>query len=96
MEWGSSKDCVLAAGFAQLPKGTTLYEIQKVIGCVLVIDKHCWFPETWAGKAIHAYGGGPGFKYIITKFIPRLLDEGITQEQIDTIFVKNPARWLAF
>ncbi|UFJ41775.1 phosphotriesterase-related protein [Brevibacillus humidisoli] len=45
---------------------------------------------------LHAYGGGPGFKYIKTKFIPRLLDEGITQEQIDTIFVKNPARWLAF
>ncbi|WP_019122400.1 phosphotriesterase family protein [Brevibacillus massiliensis] len=45
---------------------------------------------------LHAYGGGPGFKYIITKFIPRLLDEGITQEQIDTIFIKNPARWLAF
>ncbi len=44
---------------------------------------------------LHAYGGGPGFEYIIKKFIPRLLDEGITQEQIDTIFIKNPARWLA-
>lgn len=39
MDWGSRKNCVLVAGFAQLPKGTTLYEIQKVIGCVLVIDK---------------------------------------------------------
>lgn len=44
---------------------------------------------------LHAYGGGPGFRYIIQKFIPRLLDQGITEEQIDTIFIKNPARWLA-
>ncbi|MCM3240333.1 phosphotriesterase-related protein [Heyndrickxia oleronia] len=44
---------------------------------------------------LHAYGGGPGFEYIIKKFIPRLLDEGISQEDIHTIFVKNPARWLA-
>lgn len=44
---------------------------------------------------LHAYGGGPGFEYIIKKFIPRLLDEGISQEQIDTFFVDNPARWLA-
>lgn len=44
---------------------------------------------------LHAYGGGPGFEYIIKKFIPRLLDEGISQEDIDTIFVANPARWLA-
>ncbi|MFC5588697.1 DUF3870 domain-containing protein [Sporosarcina soli] len=29
---------VLLAGFAQLPKGTPLFETQKVIGCILVID----------------------------------------------------------
>ncbi len=44
---------------------------------------------------LHAYGGGPGFEFIIKKFIPRLLDEGVSQEHIDTIFIKNPARWLA-
>jgi 5-phospho-D-xylono-1,4-lactonase len=44
---------------------------------------------------LHAYGGGPGFRYILTKFIPRLRDEGIGQEEIDTIFVENPASWLA-
>jgi phosphotriesterase-related protein len=43
---------------------------------------------------LHAYGGGPGFRYILTKFIPRLRDEGISQESIDEIFVANPARWL--
>ncbi|MFB6469243.1 phosphotriesterase [Cytobacillus sp. Hz8] len=44
---------------------------------------------------LHAYGGGPGFEYIIKKYIPRLLDEGISQQDIDTIFIKNPSRWLA-
>ena len=44
---------------------------------------------------LHAYGGGPGFRYILTKFIPRLQDEGIDQKVIDTIFLENPARWLA-
>jgi phosphotriesterase-related protein len=44
---------------------------------------------------LHAYGGGPGFEYIIQKFVPRLLDQGISQEAIDMIFINNPARWLA-
>lgn len=29
---------VLVAGFAQLPKGTPVYEVQKSIGCILVVD----------------------------------------------------------
>lgn len=29
---------ILVAGFAQLPKGTPLFEIQKLIGCILVIN----------------------------------------------------------
>lgn len=45
---------------------------------------------------LQAYGGGPGLKYIPTKFVARLLDEGITQDQVDEIFRRNPARWLAF
>lgn len=44
---------------------------------------------------LHGYGGGPGFEYILKKFIPRLLDEGVNQKDIDTIFKENPARWLA-
>jgi len=45
---------------------------------------------------LRAYGGGPGFTYIPKKFIPRLLREGFTQEEVDIIFVKNPSRILAF
>lgn len=44
---------------------------------------------------LHAYGGGPGFEYILKKFIPRLKDEGISDKDIHTIFVENPANWLA-
>ncbi|UAC47467.1 DUF3870 domain-containing protein [Bacillus aquiflavi] len=29
---------ILVAGFAQLPKGTPVFELQKTIGCVLVVD----------------------------------------------------------
>ncbi|MDD3361151.1 MAG: phosphotriesterase-related protein [Hespellia sp.] len=44
---------------------------------------------------LEGYGGGPGFRYIKTKFIPRLLDEGVSQKDIDKIFIENPKRWLA-
>lgn len=44
---------------------------------------------------LHGYGGGPGFRFIIKKFIPRLLEEGISQASIDRIFIENPASWLA-
>lgn len=43
---------------------------------------------------LEAYGGGPGFRFIKTKFIPRMKEEGISENEIETIFVKNPARWL--
>lgn len=43
---------------------------------------------------LHAYGGGPGFEYLLKKFIPRLKKEGVSEEDIHTIFVENPAQWL--
>ena len=43
---------------------------------------------------LHSYGGGPGFNFIVNKFIPRLLEEGLTQNDIETIFVTNPKEWL--
>lgn len=44
---------------------------------------------------LEGYGGGPGFLYIKTKFVPRLLDEGVSEETIHKIFIDNPKRWLA-
>lgn len=34
----AGRNTVLAAGFAQMPKGTTLYEAYKLVCCVLIID----------------------------------------------------------
>lgn len=34
----TTRDTVLTAGFAQIPKGTPLYEISTMVGCVLIID----------------------------------------------------------
>lgn len=44
---------------------------------------------------LEAYGGGPGFRFIATKFIARLLDEGVSEADIHKIFYDNPQRWLA-
>lgn len=44
---------------------------------------------------LHSYGGGPGFRYIKEKFIPRMLDQGVTESEIHQIFYDNPANWLA-
>lgn len=38
------------------------------------------------------YGGGLGHNYIIEKFIPKLLEAGITQSEIDDILIHNPRR----
>jgi len=40
--------------------------------------------------------GGHGFDYLLTKFVPMLLDAGLTQPEIRTILVENPRRALAF
>lgn len=42
-----------------------------------------------------AYGGGPGFGFLLKKFVPRLLAEGFTQELVDKFFKINPARFLS-
>ena len=41
-----------------------------------------------------AYGGGPGFDYLLAKFTPRLLREGFSEENLKQIWQENPVRWL--
>ncbi len=45
---------------------------------------------------LQAYGGGPGWLFLHRSFIPRLLEEGVTPEQIEQIMVDNPQRFLPF
>jgi predicted metal-dependent phosphotriesterase family hydrolase len=44
---------------------------------------------------LKAYGGGPGFEYLLTEFTPRLVQEGFTEEDLHLIWNENPRRWLA-
>lgn len=43
---------------------------------------------------LHAYGG-TGYEYILTDFVPRLLNVGLSQEQIHILMVENPKSALA-
>jgi predicted metal-dependent phosphotriesterase family hydrolase len=45
---------------------------------------------------LKAYGGGPGFEFLLKKFMPRLREEGWNQSLIEQVFVKNPARYLTY
>lgn len=47
------------------------------------------------GKITHhtVYGYGPGLTFIKNKFIPRLLDEGFSEEVIEKFMIKNPSRF---
>lgn len=42
-----------------------------------------------------AYGGGPGFDYLLRTFTDRLRQEGFTAAEIEQVWVHNPTRWLA-
>jgi len=42
-----------------------------------------------------SYGGVPGLAYILNVFIPLLLSKGLTETQIKSFFVENPARVFA-
>ena len=44
---------------------------------------------------LKAYGGGPGFEYLLTVFTPRLQREGFSEEELQLIWEENPRRWLA-
>jgi phosphotriesterase-related protein len=41
------------------------------------------------------YGGGYGHNYIIEKFVPRLKEEGVSEDAIYKILVENPKRQFA-
>ena len=42
-----------------------------------------------------SYGGGPGLDYVLTKYIPRLKMEGISEKVINDILIENPKRFLS-
>jgi phosphotriesterase-related protein len=50
-----------------------------------------------AGRASYqkAYGGGVGIDYDLTVFVPRMREEGISEDAIQDMLVNNPARLFA-
>ena len=45
---------------------------------------------------LRAYGGGPGWDYVLTRFVPRLRAEGVSKKAIDDILIENPRQFYAF
>jgi len=43
-----------------------------------------------------SYGGGPGFTYILWRFVPWLWQAGVSREATDRMLIDNPARLLAW
>ncbi len=42
----------------------------------------------------YGFGKGPGLTYILWRFVPWMLEEGVTQEAVDDMLIRNPARFL--
>ena len=42
---------------------------------------------------LHTYGGW-GYDHVLTNIVPMMEDEGITDSQIKTLLIENPAQWL--
>ena len=40
--------------------------------------------------------GGHGYKHLLKYTVPKMMERGISQEQVDKIFIKNPANILAY
>jgi phosphotriesterase-related protein len=60
---------------------------EKLLHCVLVSQDSGWYH-------IGEPGGGDykNYNYILTDFIPALRHQGFTGEEIDTLFIRNPAK----
>jgi phosphotriesterase-related protein len=48
-----------------------------------------------AGRGRLVIHGGEGYKYLITKFLPMLREQNVTEDQIITLTQRNPQRFLA-
>jgi 5-phospho-D-xylono-1,4-lactonase len=43
-----------------------------------------------------AYGGAPGMDFLLREFVPQLKVRGLSNTQVNAIFVQNPARCYSF
>ncbi len=73
---------------------STRIEMLKILKEHGYIDRITISGDMGRASYLKGYGGGPGFRYIKEKFIPRMLRNGFTEEDIEQIFVRNPKNWL--
>lgn len=59
-------------------------------------DRICLSGDIARRSYLTSYGGGPGFTYILWRFLPWLRQEGIGEEDVRRLVVDNPARFLAW
>ena len=58
------------------------YEKQILLSCDVCLK-----------QLLHAYGGW-GYDHVLSHIVPMLLEKGVTEKQIDTMLIENPAEWL--
>ena len=85
MDYKIEDHYVLVAGFAQLPKGTPVFELQKVIGCILIIDTE---------REIIVDGSFTFIKDITNNFLSSLLKGKSLKEGIEPITALIERRFL--
>ncbi len=56
----------------------------------IVLSQDLFLKEMWH------YNNGIGYDHILRSFVPMLSEAGVTDDQINTMMVENPARLLAF
>jgi phosphotriesterase-related protein len=58
--------------------------------------KSLMFSSDFSFLASTKHAGGPGYAQTLTVFVPKLKAAGATDEQLHTIMVDNPRRFLAY
>lgn len=77
------------------------YPVSFVVELILKLFKEGYgkqilLSSDFARKSnLKAYGGGPGYTYLLKDFIPRLKAEGLDEEAIRDIFINNSRRVLS-
>lgn len=95
-------EAIAAAGaFVQFDtiRGETEYDTERRIGYVLNmvrkgLIRHVLLSHDVCRRSHLAALGGCGYIYLLTSFLPRLREAGLSQEQIEQMTVENPRRAL--
>jgi phosphotriesterase-related protein len=64
--------------------------IDAGVGNRILMGNDLGRPSYWK-----SYGGGPGLDFVLKELRPRMLSNGFTQAELDTLFVHNPSRFFS-